>query len=246
MRNSNVFIISEQCSRDHMEDKYSFTGAFGAKKRVFGGVYDGHGGANPAIALSERIANVFCEQLQGLPPEKAFVKAYKAMHKQMPWAIDCGACAANFFIDGKTIFHANAGDCRIVVVGNGITELTTLHRPSNEKERQRVIAAGGDIVDNRVATRDFTLAPTRAIGDLSFAEAGVIPTPSVGSYKIKPSDKFLIAGSDGLFDAVSNEALLKASARVKTARSLASRLERLVSLDSTGDNLTIIVLKLNN
>ena len=44
------------------------------------------------------------------------------------------------------------------------------------------------------------LAMTRSIGDRLVREIGVIPDPSIYHIGLSPEDKFIIVGSDGLFE----------------------------------------------
>ena len=49
------------------------------------------------------------------------------------------------------------------------------------------------------------LAITRSIGDHSLRKAGVIPNPSICRQLIRPTDKFLIIATDGIWDSVSDQ-----------------------------------------
>jgi serine/threonine protein phosphatase PrpC len=49
-----------------------------------------------------------------------------------------------------------------------------------------------------------TLAVTRAFGDHSLRKLGVIPTPHVKKYALRPSDGYLVIASDGLWDIMSD------------------------------------------
>ena len=250
MRKSKlVAIISEQRGRDYMEDRHSFEQNFAHKGWIFGGVYDGHGMEKPAETAVKRIPEILKEISRGLTADEAFQEAYKTASEEMaPWAFYGGTCAPNFLIRDKTVYHANVGDCRIVVVGKKVVELTTDHRLENRVEMRRVKKAGGEIVYRHkhayVYNGERCLMPTRTLGDQGFKSKGVISTPSTGQYHIKPSDRFLVAATDGLFDVVTNEEVLKISREAKTPARLADWLTHQVILNEGQDNLTIMVVKL--
>jgi serine/threonine protein phosphatase PrpC len=71
------------------------------------------------------------------------------------------------------IICANAGDSRSVLAKKGkkeeiITEpLSEDHKPENEEEYKRIIAAGGHVEENRV---NGNLALSRALGDFEYKQ----------------------------------------------------------------------------
>lgn len=98
------------------------------------------------------------------------------------------------------------------------------HKPSTASERQRVVAAGGQIYQTttQLAGRKDLVGPyrvrpgglsvSRAIGDpvAKLPACGgnpkvVIATPDVVSFKITCEHDFVVIGSDGIFDQLSNE-----------------------------------------
>lgn len=58
---------------------------------------------------------------------------------------------------------------------------------------------GGIILDGRVAG---ALAITRAFGDHALKKDGVIATPSIKKHLLRPSDRFLVIASDGIWDVI--------------------------------------------
>jgi serine/threonine protein phosphatase PrpC len=243
--NNNVAFVSEQLHRTYMEDFHSFT-LLG--KTIFGGVYDSHGDARPAKYARDRMPVVFKEFLKGVKgiPQEAFKKAYKKISDEMTWAVDCGTCVANFFIKNEKIYIANAGDSHIVIVGDGIRLLTNDHRVSDPDERQRVIKNGAKIYNNRyVQVNKDCLMPTRTLGDQGFKPFGVMCEPSVLSCEIKKEDRFLIAGTDGLFDVLSLEEIFSIYKLVtrRNTKLLAKLLKEWVIKRGGTDNLTIIVYR---
>jgi serine/threonine protein phosphatase PrpC len=49
------------------------------------------------------------------------------------------------------------------------------------------------------------LAVTRAFGDHSLKDSGLIAVPHIVKYTLKPFDKFLVIASDGVWDELSDQ-----------------------------------------
>lgn len=238
-------VVSEQGCRYHMEDRYFLNLNFGGKGVVFGGVYDGHCGWQAAEYTAKHLHERFRDFLAKQPPDKAFVAAYLTISDEI--TTTDGTCAANFYLKGRNIYWANVGDCQIIIVGKEMKQLTVLHRVSNDSEKERVVKAGAIIKWPYVHRPDNGgLMPTRTLGDLEFKEIGIIATPSTGIYEIKPSDKYLIAGTDGLFDVITAKDISQLIKGRRSAEVVGRLLKEEVLNKRLGeDNLTMIVLKLN-
>lgn len=106
-------------------------------------------------------------------------------------------------INHNVLYVANVGDTRAVISKNGTAErLSVDHKATDPKEIDRVKSEGGSIMDNRVAGG---LAITRALGDHAYKSFGVTASPYVVRHVLRPFDKFLIMGSDGIWDTVTDE-----------------------------------------
>jgi serine/threonine protein phosphatase PrpC len=243
-----VAIVSEQRWRECMEDTNCLVENFAGKKNhLFGGVFDGHGGYKVAAGLADNMANfVKKEILAGKTPGKAFAAAYaKAVKSEWAQTATAGSCATTFLIRGKTVTCANIGDCRIVVTGKSVRQLTIDHDTRNAVEAQRIRKSGAQInTRGYVDNGEHLLAPTRAIGDLDFKNSGVISTPDISIYTLKSTDRFIVAASDGLFGGISNEEVFDIAYKCQTAAELARLLQQEVEHRSGSDNLTIIVVQI--
>ena len=111
--------------------------------------------------------------------------------------------------------------------GNRIYPLTRDHKPNDELEQKRIIEAGGQIYQTaapvgRSEKSELIIGPYRVLpGRLSVsrtfgdAEAKtekyggnpnvVIATPEIKSFKIAKDHDFIVMGSDGIFDKLSNK-----------------------------------------
>lgn len=239
-------IVSEQGSRGYMEDAYFLDLDFNKKCWIFGGVYDGHNGREAAEYVVKNLQIKFLKVLSiSTSVTEAFIKSYEKISKELKGQ-DSGICAANFLIKRKTIYFANVGDVRILVIGkNNFRQLTTHHRLDNISERQRIEEMGGEIEYVYAVRGAQGLMPTRTIGDEYFKPIGIIATPSVGRYRVSDDDLFLITATDGLFDVMTDKEITDFSRKFDNPNDLAQALKTEVLINRHGsDNLTIIVLKL--
>lgn len=126
-------------------------------------------------------------------------------------------CTANVVLivpeeDGSSVVYcANAGDSRSVLgVAGKAKALSFDHKPTNPKERQRIVKAGSTVnLEGRI---DGNLNLSRAIGDLEYKkrlrlkpeEQAITSFPDVKSVKLTKAHDFLVMGCDGIFEQFSN------------------------------------------
>ncbi|GMS79031.1 hypothetical protein PENTCL1PPCAC_1206 [Pristionchus entomophagus] len=124
-----------------------------------------------------------------------------------------GTTAVCSIVTPSHVVLANLGDSRAVLSRRDISSFGTEdHKPSNEKERQRIINAGGSVMIQRI---NGSLAVSRALGDfeykgnssLSPAKQQVSPEPDVYFFDRQASDEYLIIACDGIYDVMSNDEL---------------------------------------
>lgn len=231
-----------------MEDAYFLASNLAGKGWIFGGVYDGHRGSYAAEYASKNIYRRFLGSFLRIhSPEKAFIRSYERVSKELSNQVS-GTCAANFFIKDGKIYYANAGDARIILVQKRqALQLTAVHRANMKFERDRIEMMGGKIEDGYVWSGQLGLQPTRTLGDEDFKRAGVIAAPSVGFHEITKDDLFLIAGTDGLFDVMGKSSIwdLMMMKGLNDANEVARLLkEEVLKNPKARDNLTVIVLSL--
>ncbi|KRX03231.1 Protein phosphatase 2C (PP2C)-like domain [Pseudocohnilembus persalinus] len=104
-----------------------------------------------------------------------------------------------------------------------ITQLSTDQTPNNQNEKQRIIEAGGQILQQRsklgfltgpervwVKYKDYPgLAMTRSFADFQGEQAGIICDPVINCFKLSQNDKILVLASDGIWDVLSNKDVLQ-------------------------------------
>ncbi len=243
-----IAVVSEVGRRAVMEDTYFVDDNLLGRGWLFGGIYDGHAGGFAARYAAERLHKIFVNQVMaGATPQQAFVHSYEMTSQELSYQ-DSGTTAVTFLMRGKSIFTANVGDARAIVIGQqGFSQLTIDHRLSNVEEGQRIKDRGGIISYPYVYRGNQGLMPTRSIGDQFFKEIGIIATPSLSEYSITQDDRLLVAACDGLFDVMTNEEIAQLAGRLSQPQELVSKLRDEVLFHRYGtDNLTILVVSLAN
>lgn len=126
--------------------------------------------------------------------------------------IENKGCTANVvLIKEGTVYVANAGDARCVAaIGGKAVALSTDHKPTLSREKQRVIKAGFSV--NGEGRIDGNLNLSRSIGDLRYKknkklkahEQAITAFPEVKAttYMGAPGKKvdFLVMGCDGIWE----------------------------------------------
>lgn len=247
------------------------------------GVFDGHGGDGAAIYVEKYLvrtientqewkryvatsASARDPALIGKALEVAFLaidaklrthqENYPVVSEKARYQRDTSGCTATTCMVTPTHFVcANSGDSRTVLGTSGITiPLSQDHKPDDEEESNRIIAAGGKVEFKRV---DGDLAVSRALGDFSFKkrtdlapeQQRVSPFPDVKIVERTPHDDVLILACDGLWDVYSSEDGVEAVRRLFAAGETNMMLVAEEMLDSSmalgsRDNISAIVVKL--
>ncbi|KAF8474920.1 phosphatase 2C-domain-containing protein [Kalaharituber pfeilii] len=238
------------------------------EKRVsFFGVYDGHGGERVASYSGNNVHKILATQ----PSFKAgyyaqalkdgFLATDRAILQDKHYKDELSGCTASVaLISNDKIYVANAGDSRTVLGVKGRAKpLSQDHKPQNEGEKARIVAAGGFVDFGRV---NGNLALSRAIGDFEFKKKAELPPeqqivtayPDVSEHEISPDDEFLVLACDGIWDCESSQGVIEFVRRGIAARqSLDKICENLMNKclsngsDSGGvgcDNMTMIIVGL--
>jgi len=210
-------VTTMQGWRINMEDAHAVVlnlEAANGKENCFFAVYDGHGGSGVAkfAGLNVHKRLVTEETYKNDDYEVALKKAFLGTDEDLladpAHARDssgCTAVAALLTHDNK-IYVANAGDSRCVLAVKGeVKPLSFDHKPANEVEKARILAAGGYVNDDRV---NGNLALSRALGDFQYKknsslgpEAQMITAdPDVTCHEITEEDEFFVLACDGIWD----------------------------------------------
>ncbi|KAK9462455.1 phosphatase 2C-like domain-containing protein, partial [Lipomyces oligophaga] len=237
--------------RTSMEDAHAAVldlqredGKQSAEKISFFAVYDGHGGSKAAIFAGANVHQIVARQAayekgdyeQAL--KDGFLSTDRAILQDPTFGNDPSGCTATTaLITDTKIFVANAGDSRTVLgVKGNAKPLSYDHKPQNEGEWTRIVAAGGFVEAGRV---NGNLALSRAIGDFEFKRNPELPPeeqivtafPDVIEHECGPDDEFIVLACDGIWDCLSSQAVVEF-----VRRGIAEKQELTLICDNLMDN----------
>ena len=195
-----------------------------APSRSFYAILDGHGGRECADWVAERLPALLREHLSGVRESAAVKEALKAAFAACDAELlavcaardwSSGTCCAGLLVDGSVspprCYVANVGDSRafcVVERDGGVraaVSLTKDHSPLDAKERRRIEAAGGRVVDGRVGG---SLGVSRSLGDARLKKAGLIATPDVTSFNVGHAQRAVVLGCDGVWRVFAGQQLV--------------------------------------
>lgn len=129
--------------------------------------------------------------------------------------VHAGSTAIVAVKKGNTLYIANAGDSRGVLCrGDTAVALSEDHKPGLERERARIVAAGGFLSEIAGMCRvNGNLNLSRAIGDLKYKgntnlkpkDQIITAEPDVKVVDLLPEDKFFVLACDGVWDVMDNQ-----------------------------------------
>lgn len=115
----------------------------------------------------------------------------------------------------KHLYIANAGDSRAVLSRRGTAiALSEDHKPAQERERTRIVAAGGFLSEiGGVCRVNGNLNLSRAIGDLKYKQNDTLPAadqiitaePDICHIELTDEDEFFVLACDGVWDVMENQ-----------------------------------------
>jgi len=149
------------------------------------GVFDGHGGAKVSNRVSFLFPEVFKREIVEIKTKdysadnlaaalrRSFAKTDEALLKEVPVKKSPGSTAAIVLLHRNFIICAHCGDSKIHLYKNEGHELfyeSLDHRPSEEKEAQRICSNGGCVYKNRISSPrcKLGLAVSRSFGDFEY------------------------------------------------------------------------------
>lgn len=231
----------------------------------FFGVFDGHGGARVAQYCGQCMHTKIVDHpayAKGNVIEaikEGFMECDQDMLKDEQMRDEMsGTTAIIILLKNNKIYCGNVGDSRSIASKKGALEqLSFDHKPSNDDETRRIIAAGGWVEFNRV---NGNLALSRALGDFCFkknesksAEEQIVTAlPDVIIKDLTPDHEFIVLACDGIWDVLSNQEVVD-FVRTRIAQNMAPEqiceelLTRCLAPDCQMgglgcDNMTVIIV----
>jgi len=189
-------------------------------------LFDGHGHEGKAVAdaAAESIVDVLGEELTSDKSQEGMTAAFGALDKRLCSRADavesgCSATLVVYDASMRRLLVGNVGDTKAVVgVGSSTLSMeakivTEDHLPGVQAEKERIIAAGGQVR----ATDDVQLGElggqrvwkgrtdkpglplSRSLGDTLAKECGVSSQPHITQTSLGADDRFLVLASGALF-----------------------------------------------
>ena len=237
------------------------------------GAFDGHGQHGQCV--SEFVCSSFYNFLIDHPKYKTQLKEaavdalacaeHDCLENHLIRTEFSGTTAVICIIRGHYFLTLNVGDSRAILASNSgdhlhVQSITQDHKPSLPEERKRIEGSGGRVFalsyddgytgPERVWLKDQDipgLAMSRSLGDTVAHSVGVVSTPDVFERTLTDDDRMIVLGSDGLWEFISSEEVVRI---IQDCRSPQEAVERLGSVswdrwfneEKVVDDTTIIVV----
>jgi len=137
-----------------------------------------------------------------------------------------GACCSCILVSGNMAYVANLGNCRAVLSttkrdGNNIpVDLSNDHTLESLRERERCLRAGAKISQANPSGKMKVLGPQRVWYNdegpgitstrmLGYNKHGIIAEPEISCFEMRSNDKFIVLGTDGLWDVLSSNEVVE-------------------------------------
>lgn len=252
------YASAAQGRRPYQEDSYILNRIpmrGGREGPLLAGVFDGHGGSECSSFLRDKMLYMLGDAAGRDPASdwaalmKRTIVTLDDSFARVSGVQHVGSTAAVAVVDHKkTIWTANVGDSRIVLVKKGgrAVPLTIDHKPDAPEERARIEGTPGGFVRHfGVPRAQGILAMSRSVGDHALRPY-VICAPDASSMNIDPEkDAFLVIASDGFFDVMSNEELGRVVETWKgEEKDLPDHLVHEALRRGSADNITVLVVPL--
>jgi serine/threonine protein phosphatase PrpC len=182
-------------------------------------MFDGHGGKETAREASIKLQAFLESQIRSVGLYPDFKACFEAAYARtdthvasLPACKTSGAAAVTMIIS-KTgnkghLYVANAGDCRAILSRRSrAVRLTHDHRTTDEAEKQRIIAAGGFVSEDRVQS---VIRVTRAIGD-PLLKQWIISNPHYVETDLGPSDSLVLLVGHSVWEVIDDQECISLS-----------------------------------
>lgn len=225
-----------------MEDACSIVGEFAGPRTQMYGVFDGHGGKETSEYCAAHFHHLLAAQYaQSNDMRAALVAAIVEINSVAVgrWSY-MGTTLAVAAIAEDTIYTANVGDTRLVLINEGIARRVSYdHKVSDGSEHQEVLNRGGNVVNGRVGGR---LALSRAIGDGALADILSV-VPYMTEHK-RTDDTWLIIACDGVWDVMSDQEAADLLREADDPGVGARKIKDEALAKGSDDNVTVVCLRL--
>ncbi|KAK9070984.1 hypothetical protein SSX86_009552 [Deinandra increscens subsp. villosa] len=213
------------------------------------GVFDGHGGTRAAEYVKRNLFTNLIKHPKFVSDTKSAIsESYtytdsELMKSETNHTRDAGSTACTAILVGNRLLVANVGDSRAVVCKNGkAVAVSRDHKPDRSDERKRIQDAGGFVMWAGTWRVGGILAVSRAFGD-KLLKRFVVADPEIEEEEVDGCLEFLVLGSDGLWDVVSNEEAVEMVKPVSSPEEAAEMLMQEALKRGSADNVTVVVVR---
>lgn len=219
------------------------------------GVFDGHGGSEISNILAKELGGYLVKELNSKlksdNPQvvsQMLVQAFSHFDDLLrAKKVRSGSTMTLVLITKDKIYSANLGDSRTLIFtpDENILLETKDHKPSDPTEKERIIAAGGNVINVWSVERvNGNLSLSRAFGDFGITEKPLGSTYYISnvadvSYIERNQPVYILLACDGIWDVFNSKDLVgmvsqayNCNAIIKSAYNRGSR-----------DNMTVMLLK---
>jgi protein phosphatase 1L len=217
----------------------------------FFGVFDGHSGRRACEYARDNLPRQVQAELSKAEPDEALRRAFlktdeeflKIANKE---GLGDGSTAITALVRGRTLWVANAGDARAILVsGSTAIAMSEDHKPNRESERRRITQAGGTVTFMGCWRVNGVLATSRGFGDRELKKV-VSAEPEIRHRTLMEGDDYLVLASDGIWDVLSNQIVAEIVARSGGCRAAASAVTEEALRRGSMDNVTAVVISLRS
>lgn len=230
--------------RDYMEDRH-FVNV--CDSNIISGIFDGHGGDKCSSFFKNNYSVNFYKKLNETQDvKKSMIKTLQELNTLfLNMKTTSGSTANVFFIElmNKKIHNINLGDSRSIIgYKNKVRVLSKDHKTNLKSEKKYIERRGGTVKNNRL---QGILSMSRAVGDKDLSKY-INDTPNYYSVKLTDDVLFVLHGSDGLFDVMTNKEIytfvIKSIKKNKNVNEITKTLiERAFNLGSK-DNISVSLI----
>ena len=208
------------------------------------GVFDGHNGKEAAIYCTENYVTIFKEQEGDF--DHKIKETHRILHEETSKISQSGTTSTVAFIEKETITVAFCGDSPAYIMKeNKLKKITKDHKASNEEEVERIQQNGGIIFGMFGVKRvNGQIVVTRSIGDPALHP----PLTHEPEYIVLKKEEvdWIFLMSDGISDTVTDSEFKTLFNKIGGGLfNTAFDTLKLAYQNESGDNLTLIVIKIN-
>ena len=222
-------------------------------------LFDGHGGEDISNFLQQNFAQIYKQYLEinNYDIPKSLTNTFKELDEMIKESlINCDGMGStgtivHLFWETNSklmVYTGNVGDSRVSLISpTHIIRLSYDHRMSDEKEKNRILESGIEVIEDRIGGE---LMLTRIFGDYEFKtkdkKKGLICEPFLSKIKIDLNipNQFLILASDGIWDLINEKEIQQMIAMKTNSEKLCAIIIKKALDRDSWDNMSVFAIKL--